>query len=88
MRTVELSVFKPTLASGSAFSQSRDPNEHETTSHARSTWSRIPSKEFRIEHYTASQVLCAVKDGVNGAGLGACLVRADRAKAVIKLINK
>jgi len=37
MRTVELSIFKPTLASGRALSQSPVPDKHEAMRWARST---------------------------------------------------
>jgi len=78
MRTVEWSIFKPTLASGRVLSQLPDPEGHESMRRARSTW----SIEFWLVPFNRRRPKISEPLWTDGAGLDACLIHVERAMAV------
>jgi len=71
--------FKPTLASGRALNQSPESDSHKGMRRACSTWSVAPFNRIsaRTLQQTSSQILWAFGDGIDGAGLDACLIHAE-----------
>jgi hypothetical protein len=86
MRTVALSIFKPTHCNGRASNQSPAPVEHDAKSRARSTASLVLLRSFSacaLQHMS-SQARCEDDDGGTGVivGVDAFLIHDVMADAI------